>query len=130
MEFAVSVLPEISISPAPPAEPTQEPFSPFRSSHPTSPTPVPEDDGYRPSLLSPPPVISPRFLRQHSPLCPDTVRADPDGQGLEADQFKKLLASSRERNGPINGKRAPDLRKEIALKVAKNKQSMRLLLFF
>ena len=123
--LAVSQLPvpEIAISPAPPQESLPEPFSPFAASHPPTPTlsPAAEDDGYRSSLLSPPPVMSTRFLRQQSPLIPDSAKAN-SGQGLDADRFQRLLAASKERNTALVGKKAPDLRKEIAIKTHKSKQ--------
>ncbi|KAI0067776.1 hypothetical protein BV25DRAFT_1819199 [Artomyces pyxidatus] len=118
----LSPVPQISISPAPPAEPLVEPFSPFASEH-TVPV---QEDGYRPSLLSPPPVASPsRFHRQPSPL---RFSDSPVGKGLERDRFEALLANSKERNAST-GKRAPDLRKEIALKTHKSKQLERRALF-
>ncbi|KAI0036679.1 hypothetical protein K488DRAFT_40829 [Vararia minispora EC-137] len=127
MDYQVSLLPEISISFAPPSEPTPEPFSPF--SQPPTPSVTLVDDGYRSNLLSPPPAVSPRFQRQHSPLCPDSMKNNPGGQGLEPDRFQRLLASSREQNSAVNGKRAPDLRKEIAIKAHKTKQIERRALF-
>ena len=116
-------LPEIAISPAPPQENLPDPFSPFAASHPPTPTlsPAAEDDGYRSSLLSPPPVMSTRFLRQQSPLIPESAKAN-SGQGLDADRFQRLLAASKERNTALVGKKAPDLRKEIAIKTHKSKQ--------
>lgn len=120
-----SPVPEISISLAPPEESFKEPFSPFTTtgSTPSPPTPVPQDDdGFRAMLLSPPPTVSPRFPRQLSPLRPDD--APIKGKGLERARFEELLKTSRERNVAVGGKRSPDLRKEIAIKVHKTKQGM------
>lgn len=116
-------VPEIAISPAPAQESLPEPFSPFAASQPPTPTlsATMDDDGYRSSLLSPPPVMSTRFLRQHSPLIPETIKANV-GPGLDADRFQRLLAASKERNTALVGKKAPDLRKEIAIKTHKSKQ--------
>ncbi|KZV59784.1 hypothetical protein PENSPDRAFT_594882 [Peniophora sp. CONT] len=126
----VIAVPQIAISPAPPQESLPEPFSPFKASHPPTPTlsPAVEDDGYRSSLLSPPPAMSTRFLRQHSPLIPEAVK-DNVGHGLDADRFQRLLAASKERNTALVGKKAPDLRKEIAIKTHKSKQLERRALF-
>jgi hypothetical protein len=123
-------VPEIAISPAPPQESFSEPYSPFASPHPTTPTlsPAIEDDGYRSNLLSPPPVMSSRFLRQQSPLIPEEVKAKT-GNGLDTDRFQRLLAASKERNSALTGKKEPDLRKEIAMKVHKNKRIERRALF-
>ncbi|KAI9512864.1 hypothetical protein F5148DRAFT_1273481 [Russula earlei] len=75
--------------------------------------------------VSCPPVHSPRFYRQPSPLRPaDTL---PSGKGLDRGRFEALLASTRERNA--SAKREPDLRKELALKAHKNKQMERRALF-
>lgn len=126
---APSSVPEISISLAPPEEPIPEPFSPFSTSGFSTPcTPAtPEDmDGFRPMLLSPPPT-SPYFPRQLSPLRPADVPVR--GKGIERERFEQLLKASRERNAVLGGKRSPDLRKEIAIKVHKNKQVERRALF-
>ncbi|THH21469.1 hypothetical protein EW146_g77 [Bondarzewia mesenterica] len=123
MDFLVSTVPEISISPAPPADPLVEPFSPF-DFQPLSPA-FDVQDGYRPSLLSPPPTVSRRFMRQSSPLRP----ADATGKGLDSARFEALLASTRERNAASGTKKTPDLRKEIALKAHKSKQMERRALF-
>lgn len=117
MDSCISAVPQISISPAPPSGPLFEPFSPF-DSQPSSPAVF--QDSYRPALLSPPPTISPRLVRQSSPLRPVDVNA----KGLDSDRFEALLASTRERNAASGGKKALDLRKEIALKAHKSKQSM------
>ena len=115
---ALSPVPEISISLAPPEEPLVEPFSPFSSCTPVTPV---DGDTFRPALLSPPPVMSPRFPRMPSPLRPSDASAK--GQGLERERFEELLRASRERNAAMGCKKSPDLRKEIAIKVHKSKQS-------
>ncbi|TFY80417.1 hypothetical protein EWM64_g3591 [Hericium alpestre] len=136
MEFATSPLPEIclsagsdlvpeiSISPAPEPEPVPEPFSPFSAQFDSS-TDGEEGDGYRATLLTPPPTVSPRFHRQPSPLRPPETTA----KGLEQERFQALLAATRERNASGTGKKGPDLRKEIALKVHKGKQMERRAVF-
>lgn len=126
---ALSPVPEISISLAPPEEPVSEPFSPFSASGFSTPgTPAtPEGmDGFRPMLLSPPPT-SPHFPRQLSPLRP--ADSPVRGMGIERERFEQLLKASRERNAAVGGKRSPDLRKEIAMKVHVNKQVERRALF-
>jgi hypothetical protein len=83
------------------------------------PTPPSQEDEYRSSFLSPPPVFSPRFHRQPSPLRPtDTLSA---GKGLDPAHFEALLASSRERSA--GAKKEANLRKELAMKAHKSKQS-------
>ncbi|KAF8973754.1 hypothetical protein BDZ97DRAFT_1634426, partial [Flammula alnicola] len=111
-------IPQISISPAPPEEYYPEPSSPFRSISFATP-----DDGFRPTHLTPPPTVT-NFKRPLSPLNP--ADAVPTGKGLENDRFQALLSASKAYSG---GKRAVDLRKEIALKVHKNKQVERRALF-
>lgn len=119
--LAIPSVPEICVSPAPAEEPVAEPFSPFSDVHPPTPIPTIDGDSFRPLLLSPPPTVSPRFPRQLSPLRPSD--APVTGQGLERDRFEELLRASRERNAALgSGKRSPDLRKEIALKVHRSKQ--------
>ena len=44
------------------------------------------------------------------------------GKGLERERFDALLKASRERNAAVGSKKQTDLRKEIALKVHRNKQ--------
>jgi hypothetical protein len=44
----------------------------------------------------------------------------PAGKGLDDNSFEALLASMRER---ANAKKEPDLRKELALKAHKSRQS-------
>jgi len=114
-------VPSISISFAIADDPRPEPFSPFDLQ---TTSPVTQHDCYRPSLLSPPPVVSPRFHRQSSPLRP--AHTLPAGKGLDDSSFEALLASTRER---ANTKKEPDLRKELALKAHKSKQLERRALF-
>jgi len=123
MAYPVSPVPEIQISLASPEEPQQEPFSPFAA---LSPLMHEDDDGYRPTLLSPPCMVTPKASRQLSPLRPADA---PAGKGLDRDRFEALLKSSRERNSPVTGKKSPDLRKEIALKAHKSKQMERRAIF-
>jgi len=114
--MAVQVLPEICICPPPPSESTAEPSSPFDGVDFT----VKEDEGnHRPALLSPQPSMSiPRHL---SPLSP--ADAPVKGQGLERERFERLLKSSRERSAALGHKKTLDLRKELAVKTCKTKQS-------
>src|SRR6267378_7012351 len=100
-------IPSISISYAIADDPSPEPYSPFNAQT-VSPAIQPDTDSYRPSLLSPPPVLPPRFHRQSSPLRPANTL--PAGKGLDPISFDALLASTRERS--INAKKEPDLRKE------------------
>ncbi|EPQ60888.1 hypothetical protein GLOTRDRAFT_113401 [Gloeophyllum trabeum ATCC 11539] len=123
MEYPVSPVPEIHISFAPPDEPRKEPYSPFAS---LSPLTQDDDDGYRPTLLSPPCTASPKVHRQLSPLRPADA---PVGKGLDRDRFEALLRSSRERNTAVGAKKSLDLRKEIALKAHKSKQMERRAVF-
>jgi hypothetical protein len=116
--MAIQILPEICISPAPPSENLAEPFSPFDNVHFALEV---DEDGFRPALLSPPPSMMsiPKHL---SPLSPPD--APVKGQGLERERFERLLKSSRERSAALGNKKSPDLRKELALKTYKSKQSV------
>ncbi|THU94846.1 hypothetical protein K435DRAFT_779265, partial [Dendrothele bispora CBS 962.96] len=121
----VSPLPHIEISPAPPDEYYPEPFSPFSWANTTPDENADENDGYRPTHLTPPPTHV-RFNALPSPLRPSP---SPEvGKGLERERFEALLRASRERNVAGN-KKSSDLRKEIALKTHKNKQVERRALF-
>ncbi|KAK0465373.1 uncharacterized protein EV420DRAFT_1744484 [Desarmillaria tabescens] len=121
--MAIAVpLPQISISPAPPQEESEEPFSPFAWA---TVSPDGEKDSFRPSHLSPPPANG-RFVRQLSPLRP--LEAPVSGKGLERGRFEALLRASRERNKAASAKKT-DLRKEVALKAHRNKQFERRALF-
>lgn len=114
-------LPHIQISLAPPDEYLPEPYSPFSCET----TTLDEHDGYRPNHLTPPPTHA-KFNALPSPLRPSPT---PEaGKGLERERFEALLAASRERNA-AGAKKSSDLRKEIALKVHKNKQVERRALF-
>lgn len=74
-------------------------------------------------MLSPPPTIPMSMPKHLSPLSPED--APVKGQGLERERFEKLLQSSRERSAALGHKRAPDLRKELAVKTYKSKQMER-----
>lgn len=116
--MAIQSLPEIYISPPPPSEYFVEPFSPFDNVK----FAVEEDErSYRPTLLSPPPCFHASIPRHLSPLSPED--APVKGQGLERERFERLLKSSRERSAALGSKKAPDLRKELAVKTYKTKQS-------
>lgn len=123
MPLAIPAIPEISISLASPEEPVCEPFSPFSPGFsPKSPTVCAlkqDDDSFRPSLLSPPPTLSPRAL---SPLRPADSLAR--GKGLERERFEAMLRASKERNAAVGSRKEIDLRKEIALKQHKSKQGV------
>jgi len=116
MQLVHAHIPQISISPAPPEEPAAEPYSPFPSALSAG------DDTFRPQHLTPPPTLT-RFERQPSPL---RSSGKPTAKGLEREQFEALLQATRERN---SGKKTVDLRREVALKVHKNKQVERRALF-
>ncbi|KAF5382988.1 hypothetical protein D9757_006356 [Collybiopsis confluens] len=118
-----AVLPQITISSAPPDVPLVEPFSPFCSANPTL---IDDDeDDYRPKLLTPPSTHLKFSPSLPSPLGPTVNKV----KGLERDRFEALLKATRERNAYSQGKRDGDLRKEIALKQHKNKQVERRALF-
>lgn len=115
-------LPHIQISLAPPEELLPEPHSPFSWDN----TTLDDNDGYRPKHLTPPPTHV-KFNALPSPLRPSPT---PDaGKGLERDRFEALLQATRDRNAAATKKSSGDLRKEIALKVHKNKQVERRALF-
>lgn len=119
MACAVALVPQISISLAPPDEPSIEPYSPFSLSTPISRL---DDGAFRPIHLTPPPTLT-RFSKQLSPLSPLRPHNDAlPAKGLERERFEALLQASRERNSAVGVKKAGDLRKEIALKAHKNKQ--------
>ena len=107
-------IPSISISLA--DDPPLHLHSPL---DPQSPTPPSQEDEYRSSFLSPPPVFSPRFHRQPSPLRP--AETSSTGKGLDAARFEALLASTRDRSAST--KKDSNLRKELAMKSHKSKQS-------
>lgn len=114
-------LPQIAISLAPPEEIQQEPYSPLTpNAWPT--TPPGNDDGFRSQYLSPPPsASSPRFPRQLSPLRPPD--SPVKGSGLERERFDALLKASQERSAFVGARKSADLRKEIAMRAHKEKQS-------
>ncbi|PPQ69067.1 hypothetical protein CVT25_004243 [Psilocybe cyanescens] len=120
-----SPIPQISISLAPPEVPPIEPSSPFT---PLAFNTLLEEDGFRPVHLTPPPTVSSfkRVLSPHSPLNPDPAN---QSKGLDNERFQALLNATKERTAYSGGKKGVDLRKEIALKVHKNKQLERRALF-
>jgi len=118
MHFIDSPIPQISISLAPPEEPLIELNSPLAF-------PIYNDNGFRPAHLTPPPTVT-TFKRQQSPL---RLVDDGTGKGLQSDRFQALLKASKDRNSSVMVKKTSDLRKEIALKVHKNKQVERRALF-
>jgi len=121
-ESTVLEIPSIEISPAPPEDPTVEPYSQLSTC--TTPTLNDDDDGFRPQHLTPP-ITHRNLPKQLSPLRPsETV-----GKGLERERFEALLKTSRERNAAIGSKKTIDLRKEVALKAHKTKQVERRALF-
>jgi len=89
------------------------------------PSPPSQEDEYRSSFLSPPPVFSPRFHRQPSPLRP--MDTSFTGKGLDPACFEALLASTREKSA--SAKKESNLRKELAMKAHKSKQMERRALF-
>jgi hypothetical protein len=112
MDYAI---PKISISLAPPEDPVPDPTSPFTSLAFAS--KIADSDGFRPSHLTPPPT--PTSLKRA--LSPPPTQDTATGLGLDSHRFQALLNATRERGV---GKKHVDLRKEIALKVHKNKQGM------
>jgi len=118
--MAIQSLPEIYISPPPPSEDFVEPFSPFDNVKFAF-----EEDvaSYRPTLLSPPPSFHAPTPKHLSPLSPED--APVKGQGLERQRFERLLKSSRERSAALGCKKAPDLRKELAVKTYRSRQMER-----
>ncbi|KAL4068234.1 hypothetical protein V8B97DRAFT_1974193 [Scleroderma yunnanense] len=111
MQLASPPIPFICISPASPKKSHPVPHSPFPSGDPEE-----DDDDFRAKHLSPPPIMSPRYL---SPLRSPSY---PAPRGLQREQFDLLLKASRERRAVLGVQRAPDLRKELAVKHQKNKQ--------
>lgn len=114
MDYISPSIPEISISLAPPEEPSIEPVSPFASFTFCA---QGDEDGFRPVHLTPPPTVS-SFRRPHSPLNP--ADEPMPGKGLDGDRFQNLLNAVRS----SGARKGTDLRKAIALKVHKNKQGM------
>lgn len=116
MDYAI---PKISISLAPPEDPVLDPKSPFTSL--AFAGQIADTDGFRPSHLTPPPTPT-GLKRALSPLIPTQDTAN--GRGLDSQRFQALLNATRERSAHNIAKKHVDLRKEIALKVHKNKQGM------
>jgi hypothetical protein len=104
-------VPRISISPAPPDEPAVEPYSPFAF----IPQVSVDNDGFRPVLLTPP-------LSVHHLKLEGSRKHDTRGIGLESQRFQELLKATRERN-------SVGLRKELAMKIQKNKHAERRAIF-
>jgi len=111
-------IPSISISLA--DDPPIHLPSPLDSQPPSPPS---QEDEYRSSFLSPPPVFSPRLPRQSSPLRP--AETSSIGKGLDPARFEALLASTRS----ASSKKESNLRKELAMKAHKSKQMERRALF-
>jgi len=104
-------VPKICISPAPPQEPTVEPYSPFSF----IPQLTVHNDNFRPVLLTPPPSVH-RF----------GLGGATDGSrgiGLESQRFQQLLNAVRERKASVS------LRKDLAVNIHKNRQVERRALF-
>jgi hypothetical protein len=107
------MIPQISVSLAPPPEVPREPYSPFS---PTFFTMSDEADTFRPHYLTSPVTLS-------SPLSPLRPSDSPVmGTGLERQRFEAILKASKERSAAAGAKKAADLRKEVALKVHRSKQ--------
>ncbi|KAF8349896.1 hypothetical protein F5887DRAFT_942814 [Amanita rubescens] len=116
MPYSPVMIPEISISPAPPMETMAEPYSPFSSIK------FPDNgDDFRPRLLTPPPSSPIRTRPSPSPASggynSDEERFDYN-EGLDKQRFEALLQATRERNTG----RAQDLRREVTLKAHNAKQ--------
>ena len=109
MYFEGSSVPRISISPAPPEDPVIEPYSPFAVI--ASPSLV--NDAFRPLHLTPPPTS----LHFKSPY-ERKVDEEARGNGLDSGRFQQMLKATRERNASVG------LRKELAIKIQKNKQGV------
>lgn len=75
---------------------------------------IQENDIYRSQYLIPPPMLSP--IRG-----PRAQQLPSNKKGLDKERFEELLRASRER---INGRKAHDLRKEVALKAHNSKQGL------
>ena len=114
-----SLIPRISISPPPPEDPVFEPYSPFKAIV----FPSVQDDGFRPVHLTPPPTLT-RFKKPFERVEP--VTEDKLKRGLESERFQALLKATKERNAAADAKKVVSLRKELALKVHKNKQGLSL----
>jgi len=117
---STSPIPYISISPAPEEDPIVEPFSPFSA----LPVPPSDQNGFRPSYLTPPISIT-SFKHSYSPLHP----VPAVGQGLENQKFQVLLAASKQTKVPGGSNQSVEFRKEIAMKAHKKGHSDRRALF-
>lgn len=107
-------IPQIFITLASPKALEEEPHSPFSSW--LSPLADEDDDTkFRRNHLTPPPrpIDSPRLVRT---LSPSRGESPTMADGLERQQFERLLKLSAERPSAASPKKPNDLRKEIALR--------------
>ena len=121
-----SPVPSISIHFAAEELPVPEPASPFnriafnpsspKLSSPLSPS-YNRDDQLRATHLLPPPLLSPKQAEHQQHLKAATPSG---GSGLDQARFQALLQASR---SPTGTSKALDLRKEVAWKAHKSKQS-------
>jgi len=121
----ILVIPQISISLAPPEEQSTEPYSPFSKSAFLLPQ---HDEDFRPVHLTPPPIHA-RFARKTLVAAGDSPSDEwnkATGRGLEPARFAALLKASQQ---SVAAKRDVDLRKEVALKAHRHKQVERRKLF-
>src|SRR5258706_6294360 len=121
-----SPVPSISIHFAVEELPAPEPASPFNRitfnpSSPKLPSPLSpsytRDDQLRSTHLLPPPLLSPKQAEHKQHLKAATPTG---GSGLDQARFQALLQASR---SPTGTSKALDLRKEVAWKAHKSKQS-------
>lgn len=121
-----SPVPSISIHFAAEELPVPEPASPFNRiafnpSSPKLPSPLSpsynRDDHLRSTHLLPPPLLSPKQAEHQQHL---KVVKPSGGSGLDQARFQALLQASR---SPTGTSKALDLRKEVAWKAHKSKQS-------
>ena len=121
-----SPVPSISIHFAAEELPVSEPASPFdrivfNTSPPRLPSPLSpsytRDEQLRSSHLLPPPILSPKQAEHQQHL---KVTKPSGGTGLDQARFQALLQASRSSTGTS---KALDLRKEVAWKAHKSKQS-------
>lgn len=120
-------IPQISISPAPPMELPEEPYSPFTKAALNI---QQDEDSFRPIHLTPPPIHS-KFIKPRSSGSPgspsDIETGKTAGAGLDRARFEALLNTSSK---PLPGaKKSADLRREVALKAHRNRQVERRALF-
>ena len=124
LDLPISPLPTIEISFAPPEDPKSEPFSPFTPTNGSFQEPyqgdVDEVKGYRPALLTPPPMRAPGSNSHPGSFA---MKKQGQGRGIGEAEFAALLRASKERSAAA-AKRSNDLRKEVTLKAHKNKQGV------